>query len=162
MIKIIFLALFLIFGISSLSFGKSYLCIAEIWYFTSYDEDKKKWDFNGGYVEHREDERKFILKTEKLKSKKYGGKFKEVFIQSFNEHGNSKNYCKKDEYTDYDQNTFIPGPKGQSDLMMCKIISLTKTVTFYFSLPDLSFRCYKSGDSFFPDDESILGKCSEI
>ena len=40
MIKIIFLALFLIFGISSLSFGKSYLCMSEKMVMYGWSKDK--------------------------------------------------------------------------------------------------------------------------
>ena len=45
MIKIIFLALFLIFGISSLSFGKSYLCMSEKMGMYAWSIDKKWQDF---------------------------------------------------------------------------------------------------------------------
>ena len=45
MIKIIFLALFLIFGISSLSFGKSYLCMSEKMGMYAWSKDKKWQDF---------------------------------------------------------------------------------------------------------------------
>ena len=137
MIKIIFLALFLIFGISSLSFGKSYLCMSEKMGMYAWSIDKKWQDFgmdkNVGTA--------FILKLTEDESK----------IKSLNRVKPKQTLCRESEssvfYTDF------PAEKN----LRCG--GGVRTFLFNFRNSHFSYSDYMKGGSLY---RLWLGECNKI
>ena len=144
--KITFLTLVMILGMSSVSFGKSYLCISEIEKFITFSERKKKWIElkTPSSLEHN----KFILKTYK----------NDKGIESFTEFGSKHDYCSgKGKLT---SESFVKLKKGISHIYFCDVSFLIGRTNLVFVSDRLRFKLGNMTKGVM--DRLQYGKCSEI
>ena len=144
--KIIFITLMMILGMSSVSFGKSYLCISDLQKMITFSERKKKW------IELKKPSdskyEKFILKTYK----------NDKGIKSFTLFGSKRDWCSgKGKVT---SESYVKVGKGVNHIYYCDVSFTTGRINLIFDSDRLSFKLGDMNKGVL--DRLEYGKCSEI
>ena len=155
--KITFLTLVMILGMSSVSFGKEYLCISDVGVGLKFKN--QKWEpINSS-------EEKFIVKTVLNSVRKVFIPSIKMYVESINPFGTDKSLCGGESDThlyDYPLMTCYSSQVGIRD----------RTLTeFNFDLKSLKFQLYVSGSFIMNHSGGMsetyptmfrVGECSEI